>query len=192
MCYLISAMISKYDVNEICFKFVVADPHTLVFGLEDILYITVFLVDGRPVTGRDDSDPAQRCKTYLGLSNILRVIKKGKEVTTSNVSLRWLREVFMTVLPHVEENSLEFDWYVWAYVLYVIGYVIAPAPAGAHVSVLYLPLLENVNEIKNYAWGAAMFSYMHSSMTKLKDNLHPRKEISGCFYALMVSNNFIF
>ncbi|KAI8011264.1 Protein MAIN-LIKE 1 [Camellia lanceoleosa] len=186
---LISAMISKYDVNDACFKFGgggVADLQTLVFGLEDILYITGFPIDGKPVTGRDDSDPAQICQTYLGVSNILRVIKKGKEVTTSNVSLRWLREVFMTVPPHVEDNSPEFDCYVRAYVLYVIGSVIAPDPAGAQVSVMFLPLLENVNEIKNYAWGAAMLSYMHTSMAKLKDNLRPRKEIAGCFYALMI------
>ncbi|CAL5373097.1 unnamed protein product [Camellia sinensis] len=110
--------------------------------LEDILYITGFPVDGRPITGRDDSDPAQICQTYLGLSNILRVIKKGKEN--------------------------------------------APDPAGAQVSVLFLPLLENVNEIKNYPWGPAMLSYMHFSMARLKDNLHPKKEIAGCFYALMI------
>ncbi|XP_057476268.1 protein MAIN-LIKE 2-like [Actinidia eriantha] len=182
---LLSALISKYNVNTGCFQLGANGEISICFGLEDIVYLTGFPVDGKAVTGVDHVNPGSVCIKYLGVDGVVSTTKKGRLVVTSNVTFSWLRDRFMTVPDHVALDSPEFFYYVRAYVLYVIGCVIAPDVSGAHVSVAFLPLLEDVTEIKDFAWGAALLAHLHWSMSKIRSDDKPRKELSGCAYALM-------
>lgn len=87
-----------------------------------------------------------------------------------------------------------FEFYVRAYALYVIGSIIAPDGSGAHVPVFYLPLLEDIDKINGYAWGASLLVNLQVSICKVV-NPKPGKQIGGTnitgfVYSLLVSTNF--
>ncbi|GFZ04323.1 hypothetical protein Acr_16g0009470 [Actinidia rufa] len=88
------------------------------FGLEDIVYLTGFSIDGKTVTGVDHENSGSICITYL---------------------------------------------------------------------VAFLPLLEDITEIKDHAWGATLLAHLHWSMSKIRSNNKLRKELFRlciCAFAL--------
>lgn len=74
---LISALVSKYDNKRRCFAFRLDGESTVLFGLEDVLYVMGFPIDGKPITGKDES-PGPICLKYLGLWLYATVYKLQK------------------------------------------------------------------------------------------------------------------
>lgn len=108
-------------------------------------------------------DIEERCfimnehRLHIGLEDVLYTSgfpKNGKPV----------RKTFMVVPPVIHENSDEFRQHVRATALYVIGCIVMPDTSGSAVSSSYLGLLENIEEIKYCAWGAALLAQTHHSL----------------------------
>ncbi|CAB4289107.1 unnamed protein product [Prunus armeniaca] len=174
---LLSALVESYDVKSRCFVF---NGHKLVFGLEDVLYITGLPVDGNPVTGID-SKGNELCMKYLGRN----VCDKTRTGFTNSA---WLRKNFEVVPETIDQDSPEIEPYVRAFLLYLIGSLVVPSYYGANVPVMYLSLMENLQSIKDYAWGAALLAHLHLSMENFKQSYSPRRRniLIGHSYSLMV------
>lgn len=179
---LLSALVESYDVKSRCFVF---NGHKLVFGLEDVLYITGLPVDGNPVTGID-SKGNELCMKYLGRN----VCDKTRTGFTNSA---WLRKNFEVVPETIDQDSPEIEPYVRAFLLYLIGSLVVPSYHGANVPVMYLSLMENLQSIKDYAWGAALLAHLHLSMENFKQSYSPRRRniLIGHSCSLMVSNNLV-
>lgn len=169
---LLHALIECYDIESRCFVF---NNHKLVFGLEDVLYITGLPVDGDPVTVSNaiHLDGNVLCKQYLGLCPTRNQTKnknssrKGCEQT---IKLNWLRQNFEAVPEHIDRDSPWIEPYVRAFILFLIGAVVVPDTCGNNVPLMYLSLLENLQNSKNYAWGAALLAHLHVSLENSKRN----------------------
>lgn len=180
---LLSVLVESYDVRERCFIF---NSHKLFFGLEDVLYITGLPVDGNPVTGID-SRGDELCMKYLGCNGI---DPRSAGIT----SLEWLRENFEVVPETIDKDSPDIEPYVRAFLLYLLGSVVVPDYSRKYVHVIYLSLMENLQSIKDYAWGAALLAHLHFSLENFKQLYSPRRKniLMGHTFSLLVRNNFFF
>ena len=107
----------------------------------------------------------------------------GKHVkfppNSQKVKVSWLKEVFCDIDPIANT-----DRYIRAYILYLLGSVVLPGLAG-DISLVFLPLLENLHEIKSYAWGAAALAHLHCCLKTSHKN-ERKTNVGGFTYALQV------
>ncbi|KAL6297246.1 hypothetical protein ACE6H2_005388 [Prunus campanulata] len=163
-----------------------------VLGLEDVLRITGLPIDGNPVTG-SNLDSRELAWTIFGMVEC----NKG-----TKCSLSWLKSNFEVVPPQLDAK--EIDKYVIAYMLYVLGTCILPDKSRDKVCLMYLHTLENVDNVKNYAFGAAMLAHLQNAIEDFSES--PRSKrfcgdaafltvaimeyIPELAYKLMKRNNF--
>lgn len=77
-----------------------------------------------------------------------------------------------------------------AYILYLLGSFFFSSTCTKNVSVFYLPLLEDLDKVNDYAWGAAVLAYIHVSLRAVKQK--ENKNIGGFLYMLMMSMDLMF
>lgn len=107
----------------------------------------------------NDGTSSEVCKKYLG--------KDGVEcIRKSFVELEWLRKNFEVVPDDVTEKELKY--YVRTYVVFAIRHLIEPAAYRAYASLIYLHLLDNIDEIDSYSWGVYALIQLHHFFTKVK------------------------
>ncbi|KAH7849076.1 hypothetical protein Vadar_012674 [Vaccinium darrowii] len=147
----------------------------VLFGLEDIVYMTGLNVDGDAVSGWD-GDFEGVCQTYLR--------KEGKVGKTGCVSLAWLRKNFKNVPTRALDDPEEFFCYVRAYVLFIIGCFVCPDPSRKFVSISFLRLLNTKEDFNRYAWGAALLAHLHWSLDSFF-NPKTKGNLAGHSYSLM-------
>lgn len=111
--------------------------------------------------------------------SFLRANKK-LESEVDEVPFSFLKSEFETVPTSVVEG---LDRYCRGYLLFLLGAVVFPSPhAGSGMTpIYYLPLLENIDNLLNYAWGAAMFAHLHYGLE------HSSKGVWGPTLMLLVS-----
>jgi len=73
-----------------------------------------------------------------------------------------LREKFMEVPPDASDEVL--DRHARSYVIYVFTSSLFSGSSWVEVVTVHLPLLLNVQEIKDYLWGVASLAHLHYSM----------------------------
>lgn len=183
---LIRSLLELFDERRYVFSIGGELKQDICFSLEDVMFITGLPIDGKAVTGVEATSPEEVCARLLGKNGCELKGEKYNPV----VSLNWLQQNFMKVPQEVAEESDDIKVYVRAFVLFVIGCLIVPSATGAHVSVHYLPLLEDITEIKSYAWGAALLAHLLLSFNKVA--VKQRKDGAGFYFALMVSNISVF
>ncbi|XP_047337451.1 protein MAIN-LIKE 2-like isoform X2 [Impatiens glandulifera] len=83
-------------------------------------------------------------------------------------------------------NLEDIDIYVRAYVLHVIGCFICPSMNPSGVSSMFLSLLRNVDEIKNFAWGAAFLTQSMNHVRHLKMKIDSTTTTGACIPFFMV------
>ncbi|XP_038724032.1 uncharacterized protein LOC120015610 isoform X2 [Tripterygium wilfordii] len=153
---LLNSLLRLYDVDMHFFDF---GNFKLLFSLEDILMITGLPIDGKPVTG-EDKDPQAVCEAYLGMSDGAFI---GKNKT---IAIQWLKTRFEVVPADADDHQLLI--HARAYILYTIGVSIFAEPTPSYVPAYYLPLLNDIQEINSYAWGAALYAHLHVHLKKCK------------------------
>ena len=103
---LIEALLQFYDADGHVFS-IGQDKVDICFGLEDILYITSFPIDGKAVTGVEKS-PTEICVELLGHNYYKR---KGDNYLAV-VPLNALKDAFSVIPDDLDVDSEEFKWYV--------------------------------------------------------------------------------
>ncbi|KAI8538064.1 hypothetical protein RHMOL_Rhmol09G0072500 [Rhododendron molle] len=109
---------------------------------------------------------------------------------SSEVCFNWLKKHFEKVPEGVEENSPQILPFVRAFLMYILGSVVFPTKSGNKVSVRYLPLLKNMDEMDKYAWSASQLVHLHKSLSNCKKKT--TTSIAGHTCSLLVKICFIF
>lgn len=177
---LLEVVANTFDPARNTFNFNGFDLH---FGLKEVLYITGLHITGKPVTGSDVDSVlwSERC---FGEN----LCKKQRGKIRSSVKLADLKSRFMELPEHVSPEVL--DRHARAYVLYIIGSSIFSNSNRDEVPTMYLPLLCEVTQIKEYAWGAAALAHLFCSLRRLKES--KIKSLDGTAISLQVSSSIFY
>jgi hypothetical protein len=82
-------------------------------------------------------------------------------------------------------TEVELDRHARTYTLYVLDSSLFGSPSKRNVNTLHLRLLYHVEEIKDYAWGAAALAHVYCSMKNIqKEGI---KHLHGIALSLQVS-----
>ncbi|KAK8581457.1 hypothetical protein V6N12_071679 [Hibiscus sabdariffa] len=171
----LKAVADRYNVEERCFLFGKNNSVKLFMGLGDVLRITGLPVVGLPVTVNEkEKNSKDLCIEFFGTDRCPRL---------GAISPTWLREKYGQLDEGAVLEGKELDHHVQAAVLYILGSIVVPTSANL-VSPYYLLFLREIENIKTYAWGAAMLAILHRTLEKYK--LKKISTISGNFHFLTV------
>ncbi|KAL4283113.1 hypothetical protein GQ457_16G013200 [Hibiscus cannabinus] len=173
-CYpFLQALLRRYNRRVKCFEFGVNNSIRLFITLGDVLRITGLPIDGRAVIVDESSIDLKRlCSKYLGSEQLLH---------HGDINLPKLQSSFGNFQPGGTVKELKY--HVRAYILYIIGSVLAHSPSSS-VPALYLQLLRKVERIGQYAWGAAMLAHLYYHLDTMEESKYC---VSGNFHLLSVS-----
>lgn len=144
---LFGSILGHLDIETKCFN---CNNQKLYFRLEDVHYVIGLPTDGKRVTSIDYGGPIFTTN-YLGKD--LCVHNDGK------VSLDILKKEFEIVKSNLDESSEELKRYVHVYILYLLGSCFLLEKTGGNVLAHYLSLMENLDDLDTYAWGALPLFY---------------------------------
>ncbi|CAN1126248.1 Serine/threonine-protein phosphatase 7 long form homolog [Linum perenne] len=154
---LITALVERWRLETNTFHLYHGEA---TITLEDMHFITGLAVDGLGVTSTTlILTEAKNLCDYV--QNLL-----GKRLATSDLSLgrikmTWLRTNF----TYREGDDIEtIHQYCRAYILVFFGSCIFADRLGAYAHLFFLPLLEDLNRVGEYAWGAAALSWLYKEL----------------------------
>ncbi|KAK1278810.1 hypothetical protein QJS04_geneDACA016635 [Acorus gramineus] len=79
-----------------------------------------------------------------------------------SVKLSWLKDNLAKKTSSMPTHSIECT--VRGYLLYLLGCTIFADKTGTYVSVEYLQYLEDLDKVKEYAWGAATLVHLYRQL----------------------------
>ncbi|CAN1138908.1 Protein MAIN-LIKE 2 [Linum perenne] len=122
--------------------------------LEDVHFITGLSVDGLPVTSprlipTDLDELCAYVESQLGKK------PATSDVLSGRIKMTWLRSHFAYRDGAISDDDIHF-----AYIVDFFGSCIFADRSGAYAHLFMLPLLENIDRVGEYAWGAAALSWL--------------------------------
>ncbi|CAN1137113.1 Serine/threonine-protein phosphatase 7 long form homolog [Linum perenne] len=119
-------------------------------SLEDVHFLTGLSVDGEPVESEmrlttEALVLQEYVESLLGRKHTISDLSVGR------VKMTWLRSHFGTIKGDVDDVTVEK--YCRAYIIDFFGSYIFIDPSGAYAHLFFLPLLEDMDRIGEYAWG---------------------------------------
>ena len=157
-----------YDISGSFFQF---NRSRVILGLEDI-----FLITGLPVVGK--CAMKEKHENYDELAFNLGISEEPKIKEIMLHDLKYLMHV----------NGKVEDRHVIGFVMYMIGTMIYPRTSFT-VSTRFLQYLGKIEEICEYAWGAATLAHMCLQKLKVKDN---DKEFSLAGLSIILPVSYLF
>lgn len=153
---LLGLLIESFDKDEKVFRI---DGESIFPTLDDVVWILGFPIDGLPVSGKDLNveDTKRECEGLLGIeaTNILE---------NNLLNYNKLCDHFSVIPDDVDD----IDNYIRAYVLHAIGTTVLAPKHCSGVPSMYLSLVEDIDKIKYYAWGAAILAHSVNKFTLAK------------------------
>ncbi|KAL5052975.1 hypothetical protein RYX36_033657 [Vicia faba] len=160
---LMEALIQCFDHEDNTFNL---GQTKIYFGLEDVLMITGLPIDGKPVTFSENFNDIE-CLELFGFPS-----------DDGFISNKNLIEIIKNITD--ESTDVEVEQACRAVALLGISCIIMQEVGMAKIRNGYLSFLEDVKEIKSYAWGdASWVSMMYDIQAK-------NANIGGCTLALMI------
>lgn len=179
---LITALVERFRPETNTFHFPFGE---ITITLEDVYMILGLPVRGRAVTHTELSAPLPY---WLRQWHDLRLTEAERKAMykKGGVKLHRLREMYKKKPEKPSPEFIEHDDLVYtrAYLLYIIGGVLFPSSNRDTVHPRYLQLIQNAHEIKEYAWGAAVLSYLFRGLAKAAQK--GAKAICGCTMLLQL------
>ena len=126
-----------------------------VLSLEDMARLIGLRVTDRPVTGRVRSDYTSMVRELVGK----QVTMHGHQLVFISSVIRWVEELTTTVAG----LGAEADQQLRAFLLVLFGEVLF-SHASSKLSVVFLPLLVDLDRVGEYAWGAANLAHLYSTL----------------------------
>ncbi|KAJ4836161.1 hypothetical protein Tsubulata_046201, partial [Turnera subulata] len=158
---LLAAATEFYDPQTGVFRFGETPNFHLYFSFCDVYHITGLPISGRPVTGSKLTTEEANSEIRMKLGDV--VANAIGPVSENNVSRTKVVKAFV--------GMADIDFCTRGYIWYLIGSLV-DNQSDNRLSVIYLPLLANIAEIREYSWGAALFASIHRALIKVKvDNL---------------------
>ncbi|KAF7831781.1 serine/threonine-protein phosphatase 7 long form-like protein [Senna tora] len=114
-----------------------------------------------PVTGRMKYNWSELCLRLLGEA------PPSSQLKGSRVNMTWFDERF----SQVPENAtpIQLEQVTRAYIMRLLACFLMPDTSGNLQSLMYLPLLENLDDVKKFSWGSAVLVYLYRSLCNATD-----------------------
>ncbi|KAF7845062.1 serine/threonine-protein phosphatase 7 long form-like protein [Senna tora] len=170
---LISALVERWRPETHSFHMPMGE---CTITLQDVEIQLGLPVDGWPVTGSMKYDWSELCLRLLGEA------PPASKLKGSRVNMTWFDERF----SQVPENAtpIQLEQFARAYILRLLGCFLMPDTSGNLQSLMYLPLLENLDDVKKFSWGSAVLAYLYRSLCHATD--YKEVNIGGCMHLLTV------
>ncbi|CAN1172856.1 Protein MAIN-LIKE 2, partial [Linum perenne] len=99
---------------------------------------------------------------YHGEATITLEKPSTADLSAGRVKMTWLRNHFGTIRDDADQETIE--QHCRAYILDFFGSCIFADRSGSHASLFFLPLLEDMSQIGEYAWRAAALSWLYREL----------------------------
>ncbi|CAN1837443.1 Serine/threonine-protein phosphatase 7 long form homolog [Linum perenne] len=129
--------------------------------LEDVHFLTSLSVDGEIVESQRRIPTADsNLQNYV--LDLLGKKPSTADLSAGRVKMTWLRSHFGTIREDADDETIE--QHCRAYILDFFSSCIFADRSGSHASLFFLPLLEDMSRIGEYAWGAAALSWLYREL----------------------------
>ncbi|KAH9608613.1 hypothetical protein KSS87_000731 [Heliosperma pusillum] len=119
---------------------------------------------GRPKSKRIHNEMDQRATSSCSLCRVAGATPSTKAIKGSKLKLTWLHDNFQNVANI--NSQYQLHCHVRAYLLYLFGALLFPDKSGSTVSLIYLPLLENLDQIDDISWGSGVLACLYRNLCK--------------------------
>lgn len=151
--HLVMALVERWRTETHTFHL----PHgETTVTLEDVSVLLGLPIDGEPVTGFTNGDWVSMCRHLLG------IIPPGNVVIGNTIRLSWLNNNFHQLPDDASENVVAH--YARAHILTLIGSLLMPDTSGSRVHLMYLLLLDDLNNVSSYSWGSAVLACLYRAL----------------------------
>lgn len=166
---LVTAMVERWRPETHTFHLPVGE---CTITLQDVAMLLGLPVDGKAVTTSTQRNWTQLCVDLLG-KPIPEEALVGKQI-----KFTWLEREF-EIVPEGASNR-QLKQHCRAYLLQLIGGVILPDKSSNRVHMKYLPLLEKIDQIKDYSWGSACLTNLYRMLCTTSTSTKQRVCMGGC------------
>lgn len=153
---LVKYIVTSYNKDSHCFEF---NGIQFYFSLIDVYLLTGLPVSGEPVVGRLNESIILFNKAFPTFHvdcKAENMFRKGKLLTS------WLRDKFSSL--EVYEGDALWDEYRRAFMLWCIASYIVPDASTGVIEIEYTTMLEDLENVGKYAWGAAAWTTMQRQL----------------------------
>ena len=164
---LITTLVERWRTKTHTFHFPLCET---TVTLEDVELILGLPIDGQVVTGITSGDLVSFFDQLLGF------IPPSTAVKGNAIKLSWLNNTFQE-LPHNATDDV-IAQHTQAHILTLIRSVLMPGSSGSKVHVMYLLLLADLNNVRNYNWGSAVLASLYRALDHRID--FNQDNIGGC------------
>ncbi|CAN1798207.1 Protein MAIN-LIKE 2 [Linum perenne] len=148
---MITALVERWHTDTSTFHLYHGE---VTITLEDMHFLIGLSVDGELV--ESEQDLQKYVETLLGKK------PDGADLSGGRVKMTWLRSHFGTIRGDADEETVE--QHCRAYIMDFFGSCIFADLSGAYAHLFFLPLLEDMSRIGEYAWGAATLSWLYREL----------------------------
>ncbi|KAL9688081.1 hypothetical protein QQ045_032494 [Rhodiola kirilowii] len=136
---LLTAVVERWRPETHTFHF---NEGEATITLQDVSLLIGLPVDGEPVTGKSQMNFEEVCVRLLGV----------------------YPECYDRTPGMGKRNEETLKKYARAYLLNLIGSTLFSDKSGKTIPLYFLPLLEDLDRVRNYSWGSAVLACLYSNM----------------------------
>ncbi|CAM8914411.1 unnamed protein product [Rhodiola kirilowii] len=150
---LLTAVVERWRPETHTFHF---NDGEATITLQDVSLLTELPVEGMPVTGRSQINFEQVCQRLLG------VYPECDSKSPAIAKRSWFKNYLSVIPADADEETLKK--YARAYLLNLIETTLFSNKSGNTIPLCFLPLLEDLDKIRDYSWGSAVLACLYSNM----------------------------
>lgn len=157
---LICALVERWREETHTFHLTVGEA---TITLQDVAVLTGLRINGPAVTGTTGVNWAREVARLLG---ILPVPDEHirKPIEGSVIKLKWLKHHFTNLPADADDETvLRF---ARAYILMLMGTSMFADKSGNDISLIYLPLLEDLGQASHLSWGSATLAFLYRQLCR--------------------------
>ncbi|KAI9116919.1 hypothetical protein K1719_011918 [Acacia pycnantha] len=171
---LLAALINNYNVSLGAF---LIGQNKLYFGLEDVLMITGLRIDGKPVIFYGNTPNLTKEQVF----ELVGVYPKEQFVSTNDLVN------FINSLNDENANEDRVNCTARATTLLGIACMISSDIGKSRIPKKFINFLMDVGEINTYAWGAASWVKLHTTLKAFRVNKKQmHTNLCGCVFVLEI------
>ncbi|KAL9673047.1 hypothetical protein QQ045_029300 [Rhodiola kirilowii] len=150
---LLTAVIERWRPETHTFHFSEGEA---TITLQDVSLLTGLPIEGEPVTGLARMNFEEVCVRLLG------AYPECYDKAPGMAKRSWFTNYLAQIPVDADDETLKK--YARAYLLNLIGSTLFGDKSGKAISLLFLPLLEDLDRVVNYSWGSAVLACLYSNM----------------------------
>ncbi|KAF7802692.1 serine/threonine-protein phosphatase 7 long form-like protein [Senna tora] len=127
-------------------------------------------IDGWPIIGKITYDWVALCQESFGLAPPPQNLKGMR------LKIKWLDQNFGDNMIPKDPTPLQLQQFTRTCIMRLIGGFLMPDTSGNLVKLMYLPLLQNLGDVRKYSWGGAVLAYLFPILAPVNCVHHPGRE----------------